>query len=156
MFELESNRRRIVGQALYFGLWLAITAVAIALRPSSAGHGTHTELGLPPCPSVLLFGRPCPGCGLTTSWTALVHGDFALSFSAHPFGPILYGLFTATAFLALWGWIRSRRFRFDGPRAYRAMIALAIAYFGFGIWRMATHPNYRSAIDFAASVRTPR
>src|SRR5687768_9011989 len=79
--------RRVRGGFVFFGSWLVVTGIALALTPNPAGHGTHKQLGLSACPSAVLFDRPCPGCGLTTSWTAFVHGDFAASVSAHLFGP---------------------------------------------------------------------
>ncbi|MGN1042971.1 MAG: DUF2752 domain-containing protein [Christensenellales bacterium] len=36
------------------------------------------------CPFYLLFGIPCPGCGMTRAYLALFHGDIALAFSMHP------------------------------------------------------------------------
>ena len=30
----------------------------------------------------------CPGCGLTRSWVALMHGNLADSIREHPLGPI--------------------------------------------------------------------
>ncbi|HVT14035.1 MAG TPA: DUF2752 domain-containing protein [Fimbriimonadaceae bacterium] len=150
LYEPVSSRRRIAGQLLYFCSWLAITAVGAYLHASPTGHGTHEELGLPPCPSALFFSRPCPGCGLTTSWTAFIHGDFAFAFHAHPLGPFLYLAFTATAFMALRGWIRSERMSTDTPQFNRALMILAVVFLSFGIVRMATTSNYRSLQDIAA------
>src|SRR5438477_6772779 len=129
LFEPAPSRRRIAGQLLYFLSWVTVTAVGAALHPSRTGHGTHEQLGLPPCPSVLLFDRPCPGCGLTTSWTAFIHGDFAFSFHAHPLGPSLYLFFAVTAILALRGFLAQQRFTIDSPRFNRAMIVVAIVFF---------------------------
>lgn len=150
IFEPAPTRRSIAGQIVYFGSWVVVTFVAALLHANPDGHGTHTQLGLPPCPSALLFDRPCPGCGLTTSWTALVHGDLAAAFHAHPFGPILYLAFTVTAFLALRGWIEGRRLLLDTPALNRATIAFAIMFFCFGLARMAVVPHYRSLHDIAA------
>jgi hypothetical protein len=40
------------------------------------------------CPFRLVTGLPCPGCGLTRSWVALLHGNLADSIRWHPLGPI--------------------------------------------------------------------
>ena len=44
---------------------------------------THTQLGLPPCNMVVLTGKPCPSCGMTTAFSLLMHGDVANSFRAN-------------------------------------------------------------------------
>jgi hypothetical protein len=43
---------------------LVMVAVGLYLTPDPAGHGTHQQLGLPPCTIYYLTGRPCPSCGL--------------------------------------------------------------------------------------------
>ncbi len=150
LFEQAVSRRTISGQLLYFGGWAVITTIAAFLHPSRTGHGTHEQLGLPPCPSVLLFNRPCPGCGLTTSWTAFVHGDLAFAFHAHPLGPFLYLFFTATALLALRGWVTREKFLVDSPKFNRVMLIGAVIFVSFGLVRMAITPNYRTMQDIAA------
>lgn len=150
LYEPAPRRRRIAGQLIYFLVWLAVTVVAAILHPSATGHGTHEQLGLPPCPSALLFSRPCPGCGMTTSWTALVHGQFAASFHAHPFGPLTYLFFTVTAFMALRGFLRTERMNIETPAFNRVLLAVALVFFTFGIGRMLVTPNYRTAQDVAA------
>jgi hypothetical protein len=40
------------------------------------------------CPFRRLTGLPCPTCGLTRSWVALLHGRLGESVSLHPFGPL--------------------------------------------------------------------
>jgi len=39
-------------------------------------HGTHRQLGLPPCHFQTFFSMPCPSCGMTTSVSLCMHGDF--------------------------------------------------------------------------------
>lgn len=138
LFETGWPRRKLAGQLIWFGTWAVVTGLGLGMRPSSAGHGTHTQLGLPPCPSVVIFDRPCPGCGLTTSWTAFLHGDFALAFSAHPLGPPLYLAFAVSALLGFAGYFKGLRLRTEGRWANTG---LAVALFGllaFGTFRFAT------------------
>ncbi len=49
---------------------------------------THTQLGLEPCNMVVATGRPCPACGMTTSFSLLVHGDVANSLRANWVGTL--------------------------------------------------------------------
>ena len=69
---------------------LAVLVMAACLRPSPAGHGTHTQLRMPPCSFLARTGLPCPTCGMTTSVTAMAHGRFRAAFRAHPFGVVLF------------------------------------------------------------------
>jgi len=142
LLEPGYTRKSLRSQLLWFGFWMAITSIGAVLTPDKSGHGTHQQLHLPPCPSVLLFDRPCPGCGLTTSWTALIHGQFAYAFHAHPLGPPMYLLFTASAFLALYGWIKERRFATDSPQFNRVMTVLVVIFLTFGFTRMALTPHF--------------
>lgn len=41
-------------------------------------------LGLLPCGIKLLFGIPCPTCGMTRAYFAVFHGDFQAAFDYHP------------------------------------------------------------------------
>jgi len=136
------SRKLLTGHLLWFLLWLFVTVVAIFLKAKPEGHGTHTELGLPPCPSVMFFGRPCPGCGLTTSFTATVHGQFAQAFHAHPFGPILYLALTVSALTCMYGFLTRQRFDFGSPTFSRALGAFVIVFFVFGVVRFALSPHY--------------
>lgn len=135
------SRKELRGHLLWFLLWFAVTAVAIWLNPNPHGHGTHQQLGLPPCPSVLMFGRPCPGCGLTTSFTATVHGDIVHAFQANPFGPIVYIAFTISAIYCLVGFIKVVRFSVPPTKSYIGATTFIILYILFGTYRfMTTNP----------------
>lgn len=53
------------------------------------------SVGLPgwPCPFKAAFGIPCPGCGLSTAVSSLMHGDWHAAITTHAFAPIfLFGL----------------------------------------------------------------
>jgi hypothetical protein len=155
LLEPVQTRRAVGGQLIFFLLWLAVTGVAIYLTPSTQGHGTHQQLGLPPCPSVLIFDRPCPGCGLTTSWTAMVHGQVGLAFRAHSLGPVTYGLFTASAFVAAFGFLSRRRIVTEGRILNWAIGIFAVGFLAFGVLRMLTTPGYASAHERAIAPPQP-
>jgi hypothetical protein len=81
-----ATRWLLVVQAL--GL-LAILAIACWLEPDPRGHGTHGQLGLPPCPYWAATGRKCPACGLTTAVAWAVRGRVDRAWSAQPAGLLL-------------------------------------------------------------------
>lgn len=73
--------------------------LAANLSPSSRGYGTHQQLGLPPCSIQVLFGIPCPSCGMTTSFCWFVRGEVLNSARAN-----LAGLYLATICALLIPW----------------------------------------------------
>jgi len=142
IFTQAESRTKILGQFFVFVGWLAMTAVALALHPSKSLHGTHTQLGLPPCGSVVLFHRPCPGCGLTTSITATLHGQVLAALKANIFGPILYGVFTALALLAIISWVQKKKMDITTRAMNIFLLTLLATYVAFGIVRFILVSNY--------------
>jgi hypothetical protein len=66
------------------GLGLAcLLVIAACLTPNPAGIGTHQQLGLPPCTFRWLFGIRCPSCGMTTSWSHAMRGQFGQALAAN-------------------------------------------------------------------------
>jgi len=137
-FEPAPSRAPLFGQLMWFLGWLALTVVAAWLRPDPHLHGTHTQLGLPPCLSVVVFGRPCPGCGMTTSVTNLIHGHIVDSFRAHPFGPPMYVLYTLSAGAAMWAWIKKLKMDAGTRIVNTCLIAVMAGFLLFGAVRFAT------------------
>lgn len=78
----------------------AVLALARALTPDPAGHGTHKQLGLGTCSILAATGVPCPVCGMTTSFTHLAHLDPVGAVIAQPFGAVLFAITLAVALLA--------------------------------------------------------
>jgi len=84
-------RGTLVGLAL--GL-VSVFAVALWLTPynddgSPRSLATHRQLGLPPCTFIEMTGMPCPSCGMTTSFSLLMHGDVMNSLRANAVGTLL-------------------------------------------------------------------
>jgi len=81
------------------GCTLLITAAW--LNPYDASgkpltHGTHRQLGLPPCVLQSVSGLPCPACGMTTSISLLIHGDAASAWRVNWAGVVVGALGGAT------------------------------------------------------------
>lgn len=91
---------------ILFALPTAVFITAALLTPNPHGHGTHTQLGLPPCGFLVMTGLPCPGCGLTTSFTFIMHGDLVSAAYANPFGLLLFFVSFSCAVTALLGLVR--------------------------------------------------
>jgi len=79
---------------------VAVLAVARRLEPDPKGYGTHTQLGLGPCAFRATTGRPCPSCGMTTSFAWFARGEPVRSWRANPAGSLL-----APTCLALIPWL---------------------------------------------------
>jgi hypothetical protein len=83
-------RLTLLGFALAFAV---VLGVALRLDPTKGGRNwtqaTHTQLGLAPCQFFVLTGMPCPSCGMTTSFTWLVHGNPVNSMRANWVGTML-------------------------------------------------------------------
>jgi len=73
-------------------LLLGLLVTAGALVPDERGYGTHQQLGFPPCTFYLVFHRPCPACGMTTSWAWLLRGKIGRALAASAGGTLLAGL----------------------------------------------------------------
>jgi hypothetical protein len=75
-------------------LFCVVFGVAIALNPyTEDGEAriweTHRQLGLPECTFKEMTGKPCPSCGMTTSFALFVRGDLVNSMRANFAGTIL-------------------------------------------------------------------
>jgi hypothetical protein len=71
------------------GILLCLLAAAALLQPDPRGFGTHQQFGLEPCTIRASWGIPCPACGMTTSWSHLLHGQFLAAVSANSGGVLL-------------------------------------------------------------------
>ena len=84
------DRKERAGLALLTAGLLCGLGIAAWLSPDPNGHGTHRQLGLPPCSSVLAFGIKCPACGMTTSWALMIEGRIPEALVANVGGSLLF------------------------------------------------------------------
>lgn len=116
-----------------------LTAVAVALvgvfavaawlepydeqgRPRTMS--THTQLGVPDCNFLVLTGKPCPSCGMTTSFALLVRGDVGASLRANWVGTLLA---ITWAGLLVWSLVSAVKGRFLGIPPGRGELILTAA-----------------------------
>lgn len=114
-FDPTPRRRRMARfvRVMLVGLAVVFTAVlvtAVCLNPYQADGTaktmeTHRQLGLPKCSMVEMTGKPCPACGMTTSFSLLMHADVPGSLGANWVGTLLCGaLVVVTPWAAVSGW----------------------------------------------------
>ena len=84
---LPSHLRLLL--ALTAGALAVPLAVAVWTEPDPRGYGTHEHLGFAPCTFRVLFNRPCPSCGMTTSWACVAHGQLVPALRANAGGTML-------------------------------------------------------------------
>jgi len=94
---VDAAHRVLAG--LFAASCLTVLSLAAFLRADPAGHGTHTQLGLPACGWMATHGRPCITCGMTTSFTHAAGGDLIAAGVVQPAGAML-ALVAAAGF---WG-----------------------------------------------------
>ncbi|BCW94837.1 MAG: DUF2752 domain-containing protein [Fimbriimonadales bacterium] len=118
---------------------LVMVGVGLYLTPDPAGHGTHQQLGLPPCTIYFLTERPCPSCGLTTSVSAILHGQFALAWRANPLGFLIVAIAIAVALNSLMalGW--GRTLRIENTRFTFLLLGLLTLWLMHGAVRFWLH-----------------
>jgi hypothetical protein len=78
---------------------LALLVTAATLPPSPTGVGTHQGLHLAGCAFLTTTGYPCPACGMTTSFSWFVRGNWIASGYVQPMGMVLAAI-CAVAFWA--------------------------------------------------------
>lgn len=128
---------RILAAGLAVGS-LGVLALAAWLDPAARGHGTHTQIGLPPCAWAVWFDKPCPTCGMTTAFSQAGDGRWGAALLTQPAGAVL-GLLTAAVFwlaghAALTGSrIGSAAGSLLRPRAVTVMAVGFIAAWGYKI-----------------------
>jgi hypothetical protein len=117
---------------------LALLVTAGILTPDARGYGTHEELGLPPCTFYLIYQRPCPACGMTTSWVWLLRGEIGHALAASAGGTLLAGLSLVGVPWLLVSAVRGRWFggvpKDEVMAGVAAVVSLVTA--GQWIWRL--------------------
>ncbi len=105
---------------------LAVLVVALRLEPDPRGHGTHEQIGLGPCAFLATTGRPCPSCGMTTSFAWFVRGRPDRSWGANPAGALIAPTCLASIPWLLAASIRGRPAPFRSPEQPLVVVSVAL------------------------------
>jgi hypothetical protein len=119
--------------------FIAVFAVALWLNPYNADGtprdmATHTQLGLPPCNMVVMVGKPCPACGMTTSFSLLAHGDVRSSLRANWAGTVLAVFVAALIPWAIACAIRGRYYFIRSGEALTTAVVVGMLVLMLGRW----------------------
>lgn len=94
------------------GVCIAILGTAAWMTPDPRGHGSHEQLGLPPCGMVATWGLPCPTCGMCTSFSLAIRGRFLTAFVTQPAGLVIFLVVIAACMeCAHWVWRKQSLFQ---------------------------------------------
>lgn len=122
------------------GCACAVLGLSGTLGPEAAGQGAAVQLGLPACGFRTLTGIPCPGCGLTTSFVHLTHGEWVDAAFANPLGVPLWLLAIGAVPVSVWAAVRGVPVSAVGRRVeVRALASLlCVALFTSWLTRVFT------------------
>lgn len=84
------------------------------------------------CPSVIVTGFPCPGCGMTRAMFSILRGDFMNAWNFHPFS---YAVILFALWFCVWRYVLLK----DMKMVYNALVALMAGLIIFYIYRMIVY-----------------
>ena len=122
------------GWMLVSGLCLGAIVTAAILKPDPRGHGTHEQLGLPPCSFMLTTGLPCPTCGMTSAFSLVVRGKVLEGIIAQPASAALCLLTIIMLPISLWTVATGRSICVNWDRLGAVRVSLAFAMIFVGAW----------------------
>ncbi len=132
-----SSRTALLSRAIWallFAIPTAVVVTAAMLTPNPHGHGTHTQLGLPPCGFLVFSGYPCPGCGLTTAFAHMVRLEVLGAWAANPFGIALFLCTVAFIPLAAMGFVRGWPVVATLDRIHAEKFAIGLSLLSLTAW----------------------
>lgn len=129
-----------IGAGVASSACLAVLGAAAWTSPDPEGHGTHTQLGLPPCPWAQAFDWPCATCGMTTAVSHAAHGRIVQSFLTQPAGA-LGAILLAALF---WGLLHVAATGSRLGRMYGSMVTPRVT--GWGVAVLLAAWAYKAAV----------
>jgi hypothetical protein len=124
---------RALGAAVLGGCVL-LFAVASRLEPARGGIGTHEQLGLAPCGMMMLWGLPCPTCGMTTAFAHTARGQLVSAFHAQPTGLTLAIAIAVAAIAAGGTLVTGRTYRINWFRLSPTGVGFGVGGLLLGGW----------------------
>ena len=127
----STGRATLIGTALFLIVGFGIAGL---LNPDPRGYGTHQQLGMPPCTFRFLFGRPCPGCGMTTCFAYFVRGQMLEAMRANLAGVVLAFVCALLIPWCLWSAYRGRLWMVSDPLPFVATLFISLSSLIMLLW----------------------
>lgn len=130
---MDHIRPRVVALsvAMVCALWLGVAAW---LTPSEAGHGTHTQLGMPPCAWAVALDAPCATCGMTTAFAYAAEGRILTSAHTQPFGMLLAVAASVVFWAGLYQGLTGARLDSIAGRLFRGRVLIGMGVLFLAAW----------------------
>ena len=119
------SANQVVGATTVAVVGAAALGAAYVFTPGGVDAGPQL------CPFAVMTGLPCPGCGLTRSWVALMHGDVGSAFTFNIFGPVFLVLTATTVVAATLTLVRRRGSPLSG---WRDLVLGPVGAVLLGVW----------------------
>ncbi|MGL6074736.1 MAG: DUF2752 domain-containing protein [Fimbriiglobus sp.] len=129
-------RGMLILMALGFSVVLGLAAWINPYSPTGEAKNmaTHTQLGLPPCNMVELTGKPCPACGMTTSFALFMKADLWNSAKANWVGMLLAGFCFFSVPWAIGSAVRGRYFFIGSMERTSTIVVVVLLVLMFSRW----------------------
>ncbi|MBK6516319.1 MAG: DUF2752 domain-containing protein [Polyangiaceae bacterium] len=114
------------------GAYLGPLALAVALK-------------VPLCPTAIISGMPCPGCGMTRAALALAHGDVHRACSLNPLALGVIPTVAAMVAVAIAGYLKDGDNRMHRPAAIGAGMTTIAAL--FVVWVLRWFGMFGGPVD---------
>ena len=123
---------------VWAGAWclacVGLLAVAALLTPDPSGVGTHTQLGVLPCNMMVIWGVPCPTCGMTTAFSLTVRGRWLAAARTQPAGWLAAVATVSFAAVSAVTLVTGRKWAVNWYRVPPGRVAVAVAAIVLSAW----------------------
>lgn len=120
---------------------LTVLILALRVRPSESGMGTHVHLGMSSCAWLERTRLPCPSCGMTTSFAWFARGNLLASAYVQPAGFVGAVVTTIVFWVTLYAALTAKPVaellhRLPAKYTWLAVLVLAMGAWG---WKIFIH-----------------
>ncbi|MBF2067643.1 MAG: DUF2752 domain-containing protein [Calothrix sp. C42_A2020_038] len=135
MFKLSSNRLPHQGKFVRWGILGLSSAPIFGTYVYNQGY----RISFLQCPILHLTGVPCPSCGMTRAFMAIVRGDLHQAIEYHLFSPVLFVGFVIAVIHVTFELLTQRRlttFYIECLKLKKVQLSIVLIFFTYYILRL--------------------